>query len=167
MAGRVAVACCQDTQDDTLTWLTAGLPSIPNANRRPIMIARLQAETPVYQFKAEVMAHVRSVEQQYWKLAQAHAQWWGADRVVSDIREIMNCEVAERSVTRGGWDDIVESAQHLEKFSAELANRIWDTISCEMELRKILGLPASDNRQIIPVTPPMRRRQSFLIGIAA
>ncbi len=153
-AARAPVACCQDTQGDTLTWLTAGLPTIPNANHAPIVIARTQADTPVYQFKAEVMAHVRSVEQQYWKLAQAHAQCWGADRVVGDIREIINCEVAERSVICGGWDDIVESAQQLEKFSAELANRISDTISCEMKLRKILGLPASDNRLIIPVTPP-------------
>src|SRR5208283_2402630 len=50
------------------------------ANRAPIVIARLQADAAVWRFKAEVMASVRSVEQQYWNLAQAHVQYWASER---------------------------------------------------------------------------------------
>ncbi len=45
-------------------------PSGLEANRAPIVIARLSADVAVWRFKAEIMALVRSVEQQYWALAQ-------------------------------------------------------------------------------------------------
>ena len=57
----------------------AGRPVGLEANRAPIVIARLQADAAVWRFKAEVMAHVRSVEQQYWNLAQAHVQYWSSE----------------------------------------------------------------------------------------
>ena len=54
----------------------AGPPVGLEANRAPIVISRLNADAAVWRFKAEIMAEVRSIEQQYWNLAVAHVQLW-------------------------------------------------------------------------------------------
>src|SRR4029077_19211429 len=59
------------------------------ANRAPIVVARLSADAAVWRFKAEVMAHVRSIEQQYWSLAQQHVQLWSSERAVELAEEIL------------------------------------------------------------------------------
>ena len=128
------------------------------ANRAPIVIARLNADAAVWRFKAEVMAHVRSVEQQYWNLAQAHVQLWSSDRAVSLAQEILNREQAELVVGRGTIADVAEAAQRLEQFNLDLVTRTSDVITTERQLRNILGLPPADNRRIIPVTPPTEAR---------
>ena len=43
-------------------------PAGLEANRAPIVVQRLQTDVSVWRFKAEVMAMVRSIEQQYWAL---------------------------------------------------------------------------------------------------
>ena len=104
------------------------------------------------------MAHVRSVEQQYWNLAQAHVQLWSADRAVSLAEEILKREQAELVVGRGTVADVAEAAQRLEQFNLDLVTRTSDVITTERQLRNILGLPPADNRRIIPVTPPTEAR---------
>ena len=124
-----------------------------DANPAPIVIARLYADANPWRFKAEVEAHVRSVEQQYWNLAQAHVQLWAADRAVSLADGILKREQAELKVGRGTAADVAEAAQQLEQFKLELVTRTSDIITSERQLRNILGLPPADNRHIIPVTP--------------
>jgi outer membrane protein TolC len=136
----------------------AGTPVGLEANRAPIVIARLNADAAVWRFKAEIMAEVRSVEQQYWNLAQAHVQLWSADRAVSLAQEILNREQAELLVGRGTVADVAEAAQRLEQFNLDLVTRTSDVITTERQLRNLLGLPPADNRRIIPVTPPTEAR---------
>jgi outer membrane protein TolC len=136
----------------------AGRPVGLEANRAPIVIARLNADAAVWRFKAEIMAHVRSVEQQYWNLAQAHVQLWASDRAVTLAQEILNREQAELLVGRGTVADVAEAAQQLEQFNLDLVTRTSDVITTERQLRNILGLPPADNRRIIPVTPPTDAR---------
>ncbi len=136
----------------------AGQPVGLEANRAPIVIARLNADAAVWRFKAEVMAHCRSVEQQYWNLAQSHVQLWSSDRAVSLAQEILNREQAELQVGRGTVADVAEAAQRLEQFNLDLVTRTSDVITTERQLRNILGLPPADNRRIIPVTPPTEAR---------
>jgi outer membrane protein TolC len=135
-----------------------GRPVGLEANRAPIVIARLNADAAVWRFKAEVMAHCRSVEQQYWNLAQSHVQLWSSDRAVSLAQEILNREQAELQVGRGTVADVAEAAQRLEQFNLDLVTRTSDVITTERQLRNILGLPPADNRRIIPVTPPTEAR---------
>jgi outer membrane protein TolC len=135
-----------------------GRPVGLEANRAPIVIARLNADAAVWRFKAEVMAHCRSVEQQYWNLAQSHVQLWSSDRAVSLAQEILNRENAELVVGRGTVADVAEAAQRLEQFNLDLVTRTSDVITTERQLRNILGLPPADNRRIIPVTPPTEAR---------
>jgi Outer membrane efflux protein len=96
---------------------------------------------------------MRSVEQQYWNLAQAHVQLWAADRAVSLANEILKREQAELKIGNSTAADVAEASQQLEQFNLELVTRTRDIITTERQLRNILGLPPADNRRIIPVTP--------------
>jgi outer membrane protein TolC len=128
------------------------------AHTAPIVISRLNADAGEFRFKAELMAEVRSVEQQYWSLAQAHVQLWAADRAASLAKEVLNREQAELMVGRGTVADVAEAAQRLEQFNLDLVTRTSDVITTERQLRNLLGLPPSDNRRIIPVTPAAEAR---------
>jgi outer membrane protein TolC len=136
----------------------AGPPVGLEANRAPIVVARLNADAAVWRFKAEVMASVRSIEQQYWSLAQQHVQLWSAEKAVELAREIVNREQAELVVGKGTVADVAEAQQRLEQFNLDLVTRTSDVITTERQLRNILGLPPADNRRIIPVTPPSEAR---------
>jgi outer membrane protein TolC len=136
----------------------AGRPVGLEANRAPIVIARLNADAAVWRFKAEIMAHVRSVEQQYWNLAQSHVQLWSADRAVALAQGILDRERVELVVGKGTIADVAEAEQRLEQFNLDLVTRTSDVITTERQLRNILGLPPADNRRIIPVTPPAEAR---------
>jgi outer membrane protein TolC len=139
----------------------AGPPVGLEANRAPIVISRLNADASAWRFKAELLAEVRSVEQQYWNLAQAHVQLWAADRAVSLAKEILEREQAELLVGRGTVADVAEAVQRLEQFNLDLVTRTSDVITTERQLRNLLGLPPADQRRIIPVTPPVETSMEF------
>jgi outer membrane protein TolC len=129
-------------------------PNEDTANSSSLVIARLNADATFFRFKAEIMAQVRSVEQVYWSLAQAHVQLWAADRAVSLAQEVLDREQSELTIGRGTVADVAEAAQRLEQFNLDLVTRTSDVITTERQLRNLLGLPPADNRRIIPVTPP-------------
>jgi outer membrane protein TolC len=127
----------------------------------PMVIARLNADASQWRFKAEIMAEIRSFEQQYWNLAQAHVQLWAADRAVSLAQEVLNREQAELQIGRGTVADVAEATQRLEQLNLDLVTRTSDVITTERQLRNLLGLPPADNRRIIPVTPPAEECVEF------
>ena len=69
-----------------LTGLPGSQLSGLEANRAPIVIARLNADASVWRFKAEVMAHVRSIEQQYWASPSSRSSSGAARRPSSSAR---------------------------------------------------------------------------------
>ncbi len=137
---------------------SAGPPVGLEANRAPIVISRLNADAAVWRFKAEIMALCRSVEQQYWNLAQSHVQLWASDRAVSFAESSLKREQNFLLLGRGTVGDLAEAAQQLEEFNLDLVTKTSDVITTERQLRNILGLPPADNRRIVPVTPPTEAR---------
>ena len=111
-----------------------------------------------WHFKAEVMAHVRSIEQQYWSLAQQHVQLGSGERAVELAEEIVKREQSELEVGRGTVADVAESQQRLEQFRLDLLTKSSDVGTTEGQLRNILGLPTTDSRRIVPVTAPCEAR---------
>ncbi len=126
--------------------------------RGPVVIARADREMNAWRFKAEVMAHVRSIEQQYWSLAQQHAQLWSSEKAVELAEEIIKREQSELEVSRGTVADPAEMQQRLEQFRLDLVTKTSDVITAERQLRNILGLPPADARRIIPTTAPCEAR---------
>jgi hypothetical protein len=101
---------------------------------------------------------VRDVEQQYWNLARAHAGLWAADRAVNIAREVVTTEQNELPRCRGDIGYLAEAPDHLMRLEQGLIERTSDVIAAERRFREILGLPQSDNRRIIPATPPTQAR---------
>jgi outer membrane protein TolC len=130
------------------------------ANGAPIVIARLNADDSAARIKGEVMAHIRSVEQEYWNLARANIQRWVAEQSVKVARDLIEREEAELQLCARSAD-VAEAKQRLEQFNLNLAARTSDVITAERQLKNILGLPAADNRRIIPMTPPAEHRVAF------
>ncbi|HMB02362.1 MAG TPA: TolC family protein, partial [Isosphaeraceae bacterium] len=128
------------------------------ANRAPIIVARLNADGAVWRFKASLMAEVRSIEQQYWSLAQQHVQLWSSEKAVELAEEILKREQSELEVGRGTVADVAEASQRLEQFKLDLVTKTSDVITTERQLRNILGLPPADSRRIVPVTAPTESR---------
>src|SRR4029077_5657413 len=137
---------------------TAQNPSGLEANRAPIVIARLNADSAVWRFKAAVMEMCRSVEQQYWALSQQQVQLWSRETAVSLGEEILKRELAELEVGRGTAADVAEARQQLEGFKLQLVTATSDVITTERQLRNILGMPPADNRRIVPVSAPSEAR---------
>jgi outer membrane protein TolC len=133
---------------------TAQNPSGLEANRANIVIARLNADASVWNFKAAIMAHVRSIEQQYWSLSQQQIALWSRETAVRLGEEILRRERAELEVGRATQADVAEAEQQLENFQLNLVSATSDVITTERQLRNILGLPPADNRRIVPDTAP-------------
>jgi RNA polymerase sigma factor (sigma-70 family) len=121
---------------------------------KPTKIAAVQADEDMHRFKSEVMAEIRSVEQQYWGLAQAIVQLVAAQKVAAYAKEILEREQADLKAGRGTVADVAEAAQRVEQFNLDVVTRTSDRITTERQLRNLLGLPAADNRMIVPVTLP-------------
>ena len=70
-------------------------------NGTPLTVGPRNAVVDAERFKSAIMTEVRSIEQQYWNLLQAHTQLWAADRAVAIAQDIHNKEQAELVVGRG------------------------------------------------------------------
>ena len=124
----------------------------------PSKIAPLKGGTDPEQFKSEVMAHIRSIEQQYWNLVQAHIQLRASEQAVRSAEEILKHEQTELSAGRGAIASVAEAAQRFEQFNLDLVTRTSDLITTERQLRNILGLAWPEQRRIVPVTVPTEAR---------
>ncbi len=134
------------------------LPSGLEANRAPIVIARLQADFSVWQFKSQVQGLVRSIEQQYWALAQAQIQLWATETAVELGEKILERELVKLEVGSSAKPNVAEAEETLERFRLDYIQRTADLITTERQLRNLLGLPPTDNRRIVPLTNPTEAR---------
>ena len=107
---------------------------------------------------------VRSIEQQYWALAQQHIQLWSKEVAVELGEEILRREQAKFEVGSGSVPNVAEAKEQLERFRLELVTATADVITTERQLRNIIGLKPADNRRIIPVTAPTEARLEPELG---
>jgi outer membrane protein TolC len=135
-------------------------PKGMTCDRSSIVIGRLNADAAMERFKSEVMALVRSVEQQYWRLAEADRALWAADQAVSLAQEVIDFEQADFCLEKRD-SDVADVKSRLEQFQQTLVDRKSDAETAERQLRELLGLPKSDNRQIIPVDQPIKEHVVF------
>jgi outer membrane protein TolC len=129
--------------------------------RPPIVVARLNADADAWRFKAEVMALVRSIEQQYWYLNQAYAAMRAAECAVNVAQKGHDRVQARLATGRSTKAEVAEASAGLERFKLDAMTRKSDVFTTERQLRKILDLPPADNRRIVPVTSPNQERVDF------
>ena len=134
-------------------WTTQNVP-LPVTGANPVVIAPAGAVASVWTVKSALLAHVRSVEQQYWALAQARVNLASREAAVNLGEEILRRERAEETHGPGTNADIAEALQHLENFKLNQVTALSDLVTIERNLRNILGVSASDDRHILPTTSP-------------
>src|SRR5207253_2023720 len=94
----------------------------------------------------------------YWNLVQARVNVWARK-----IQEQQSKEAYERESARlkTGFSDVGVASQTRVTYNQFRANRIAaeaDVLTREGALRNLLGLPPSDDRQIIPTSAPATQR---------
>ena len=75
------------------------------------------------------MAHVRSIEQQYWALSQQQVALWSRETAVKIGEEILKREKAELEAGRATTADVAEAEQQLENFKLNLVTATSDVIT--------------------------------------
>ncbi len=123
-----------------------------------LVIARLNDDASPWNFKAAIMAHVRSVEQTYWALSYQREALEARQAALKLGQEILARQRAEQAIGRGTQADVAEAEQQVDNFKLGLVSASSDLATTEKQLRKILGLPLEDDRRIVPTTRPLEAK---------
>ncbi len=140
-------------------WMFAdATPSVyAGPNNAEAIVARLDPDVSVWRFKADVMAHLRSIEQTYWALSFQHANLASLEAAVRMAGEILKREQANFEGGRNSGD-IAEAERQLENLKLSLVTAKSNLLTAERQLRKVLGLPAIDDRRIVLTTAPSEEK---------
>ncbi|MFN9720479.1 MAG: TolC family protein [Planctomycetota bacterium] len=133
-----------------------------DANRAPIVIARLRQEQSYFQFKNSMQGLVRDVISGYWSLVQARTELWAAESQVELLQFEYDRIAARAKVGIDARDD--KEAQAKSSLANAKARRIQtaaNVLQREAALRNLVGLPPEDGIRLVPSTPPTRDRVEF------
>lgn len=129
-------------------------------NLVPIVLARIDTERSYFQFKDSLQALVQSVVEGYWAVVSARTDVWARRQQVQQ-----GSEAFERQKARlGTFSDLADVAQArlaLANFRASLVSAEANLLQREAALRNVMGLPPTDQRKLVPTTPPTLARLEF------
>ncbi len=132
------------------------------ASRSSIVIEPVDTVASTSSFKSDVMEIIRSVEEEYWKLAEAHVRVWAADRMVRYAQDLVGSAQAVGDPScPDDLSDLIDACGRLDQFRREFVAATAGVNHAEHDLRKLMGISESDRRQIIPVSPPTEARLVF------
>ncbi len=121
-----------------------------------VVIIRVDRDASEWKFQADVSAHVRSIEQQYWALSSQQTDVWIREATLKLAEEAVRREKAnEPQFGRGILADMAEAEQALEALKAGLETARADRATLERNFRNMLGLPIEDRRKMVAATPPV------------
>jgi outer membrane protein TolC len=140
-----------------------------DVNRAPIIIARLQADKSLWDFKQNIATLIRDVEQKYWELVISEAQYQALNKAIE-----LNVEAVDRlklslEAGTGNEADLLQAEQQLATLQRERTNALsggslfsparqrligGPVLQVEQQLRSLLGLPPSDGYRIVPADEP-------------
>ena len=130
----------------------------PKGSPDAFVIALNQGDRDPYQFRSELMAHVRSVEQQYWALSLARVQHGAAESAVDLGEQLLEREEAKLKVGGSDANIVAEAREQLERFRLDFVDKTANLLNTERQLRNIVGLPAKDGTRLVPVTPALEEK---------
>ncbi len=140
-------------------------PVPKGATPSSIVVEPVDVHASLPNIKSEVTSNVRSVEREYWHLAVRHVELWAADRAVNHALDVKAVEEAfGNPACPQDFDDYTTIQRRLTQFAKDLRDRTADVIAAERQLRNLIGVPESDNRRIIPITPPAEAPLAFAWG---
>lgn len=132
-----------------------------DANRVPILLARIDTERSYFRFKDTYQELVRSVIEGYWNLVAARTDLWTREQQVK--QSAFAFQQADQRL-KNGLGDAGEVAQRrvaLTNFRASLITARANLLDSEAALKNVMGMPPNDGVRLIPVTPPTRSEIGF------
>ncbi|WP_240907313.1 RNA polymerase sigma factor [Paludisphaera rhizosphaerae] len=105
-------------------------------------------------FKAESEVHVRSIETQYWHLLASRRAAEGWERASELGRELKNREVARVAAGEKDLEGLEQTIRVLDRARTEADGAQRDAKAAEQTLRSLLKTSETDDRRIVPTTPP-------------
>lgn len=144
----------------TLVNRIAGPNAVPG-QYNGVLIARIRSDISLTQFEAAVRDLIRDVENNYWELYFAYRD--------------LDTKIAARESSRETWqnrklryengvgrpDDEAQARQQYFNFQSQAQNALTGVLNgqsgvlgSERNLRRLLGMPASDGRIIRPISEP-------------
>jgi outer membrane protein TolC len=130
-------------------------------NQAPIVVARLDTERSFFQYKAGVQQLVRDVIAAYWNLVFARTDRWARQQQVQQAQfayEQADARFRAEMVSRGV---VAQARVSLAGFKSTLTAAENNVLQREAALRNLLGLPPSDGKRLVPVTPPNAEQLQF------
>jgi outer membrane protein TolC len=125
-------------------------------NRAPVVVARLQSDQSLWDFKRDMLSLVRSVEEAYWNLYAAHGALRAVEEVIPLVQEIVRIRESEVEFEIARMDELGEARTRLAEFRQNRIQAMAAVLNQETLLRNLLGLPPSDQRRLVPVDEPLR-----------
>jgi outer membrane protein TolC len=130
-------------------------------NVAPIVLARIDTERSFFQFKDSVQEMVRGVIEGYWGIVFARTDLWAREQQVQQGQQAYDREFARKNRGFGNFADVSQSRLALANFRANQISAQENLLQREAALRNVLGLPPTDQRRLIPSTPPTNARINF------
>ncbi len=134
-------------------------------NRVPIMIARINADQELWQFKENLMIMVRDVEEAYWNLYGSQVQYqallraveqsWRYVRDLEEANRVGKADPAELLEARAQLDSLREALLQAKAGQRGAAGLPFDgLLVAEARLRALIGLPPYDGTRLVAVDEP-------------
>jgi outer membrane protein TolC len=137
-------------------------PLLQGAGRRtnlaPIVLARIDTERSYFQFKDSVQELVRGVIEAYWSVVFARTDVWARQQQVKQADFAYQRTLAAFDVGSADVGEVAQAKTALANFRATLLTSRASLLQREAAYRNLLGFPAFDQEQIVPVTPPVQDR---------
>jgi outer membrane protein TolC len=124
----------------------------------PILISRIDTERSFFQLKDAVQDLVGGTIEAYWQLSFAQVDVWAREQQVRQGQVALDRANARLAVGIANITEVAQAGVSLESFRANLIAARANLLNREAALRNIMGLPPSDERRLMPVTPPNVRR---------
>jgi len=130
-------------------------------NVAPIVLARIDTERSFFQFKDRVQEMVRGVIEGYWGIVFARTDLWAREQQVQQVQHAYDREVARKIRGFASLADVSQTRVALANFRANQISAQANLLQREAAFRNLLGLPPTDQRRLIPTTPPTNARINF------
>ncbi|MSR51670.1 MAG: TolC family protein [Gemmataceae bacterium] len=127
-------------------------------NQSAIVLARIDTDRSFFQFKDATQELVRGTIEAYWNLVLTRLELWAREIQFKQANEAYDLADARKQAGINNGGEVAQSKLTLEQLRAGVISAKANVLGSEGALRNILGIPATDSRQVVPVSAPASLR---------
>lgn len=125
-----------------------------NLNKAPIRISQIQADQSKWDFKASLLASIRSIADAYWSLYAAHVGLRTIEELVPLLEQVVHLEEERLAAGRSTRANVARARANLHNIRQQRLFAQSSVYERELRLRNLMGLPPNDGRYFVPVSTP-------------